>query len=167
MADTEALKNTPKAQLRERLKRVRAVMLGSPVAEQHMQPMAPNVDDAEDTVWFFAGRDSDLVQALGEAPHDVHMCIYEDDYQACLHGALQVENNAERIDQFWNAVAAAWFPEGKDDPHLTLLRFDPKTAAIWASDADPLTFAFEIAKANVSADDPDLGERAHVRFAQS
>ena len=28
------------------------------------------------------------------------------------------------MDRYWNPVLSAWYPDGKDDPRLTLLRFD-------------------------------------------
>jgi general stress protein 26 len=31
----------------------------------------------------------------------------------------------------WNRYVAAWFPGGKDDPKLTLLRLDAENAEIW------------------------------------
>ena len=34
------------------------------------------------------------------------------------------------IDKLWNRFVAAWY-EGKDDPKIALLRFDPASAEIW------------------------------------
>lgn len=35
------------------------------------------------------------------------------------------------VDRLWNPFVAAWYPAGKDDPTLLLLRFDPAQAEIW------------------------------------
>ncbi|MEQ8556921.1 MAG: pyridoxamine 5'-phosphate oxidase family protein [Henriciella sp.] len=164
MADIDKLKQDPKEQLFKHLDDLHAVMLGSPDPKQHMQPMAPEVDFDSGEIWFFTRASSDLVEALGRDSADVHMCAVEKDYQACLMGELSVERNEEKIEQFWSAPVAAWFEGGKADNDLTMLRFKPKNASIWASDRNPITFAYEIAKANVKDKTPDVGERNSVNF---
>ena len=96
MADIEKLKNNPKEQLFKHLDDVHMVMLGSPDREQHMQPMAPELDEETGTIWFYTRKSSDLVKALGDKEDDVHMCVVEQDYQACLMGSLSVEHDEEK-----------------------------------------------------------------------
>jgi general stress protein 26 len=38
------------------------------------------------------------------------------------------------IDRLWNRFIAAWYEQGKDDPKLQLLRFDPDRAQIWLNE---------------------------------
>jgi general stress protein 26 len=42
-----------------------------------------------------------------------------------------VDNDRATIDRLWNGFVAAWFEGDKDDPKLTLLRFDAERAEIW------------------------------------
>ncbi len=107
MADIEKLRNNPGEQLFHHLADVRAVMLGSPDPEQHMQPMAPQVDAAARRIWFFTNKSTDLVRALGSGSHDVHMCVFEKDYQACLIGALTVDHDRQIIGRYWSDTVAA------------------------------------------------------------
>ena len=44
---------------------------------------------------------------------------------------MSVDNDRAVIDRLWNRYVAAWFPGGKDDPKLALLRLDPERAEIW------------------------------------
>lgn len=164
MADVKTLHENPREQFWEHLSDVRFVMLGSPVAEQHMQPMAPQIDRDNETIWFYTNQTSDLVKAVREQTSKVHMCVTEKDYQACLHGSLIEHRDPAKIDQYWSAMVAAWFEKGKDDPDLTMLCFTPYDAAIWASTANPITFAYEIGKANLTDDMPDVGDRASLKF---
>lgn len=164
MADIDKLKQEPKEQLFRHLDDLHAVMLGSPDPKQHMQPMAPEVDFDSGEIWFYTRKSSDLVKTLGDGTGDVHMCAVESDYQACLMGELSVEHDVDKVDKFWSAPVAAWFEGGKSDPDLTMLRFRPKNASIWASDRNPITFAYEIAKANAKDRTPDVGERNSVNF---
>ena len=52
-----------------------------------------------------------------------------------MQGSLQVDNDRAVIDRLWNRFVAAWFEGGKDDPKLTLLRFDPADAEIWLNES--------------------------------
>ena len=53
---------------------------------------------------------------------------------------------------------------GKGDPFVTLLEFQLKDAAVWASSSNPIKFGWEIVKANLSDGERDLGVRNHITF---
>jgi general stress protein 26 len=158
------------AQLRERLwkelDKAHVVMLGLVGGEpHHMQPMAPFGDRDGDAIWFFTQRDSDLVRDAG-AGHDAMACVMAKDmeFQACIHGVLAPDHDREKIERFWSASVSAWFPKGKDDPNLILMRLDPVDAQLWLSNRGPIAYPLEIAKANLTHKQPDLGQRGHLRM---
>lgn len=72
-------------------------------------------------------------------------------------------NSPEHVDKYWSPMVAAWFEGGKDDPHLTMLRLQLDDVAIWASSNSTLRFGWEMAKANLTGKEPDLGY--HTQFA--
>jgi hypothetical protein len=57
-----------------------------------------------------------------------------------------------------------WFPNGKDDPKLTLLRFHPVEADIWINDKGPVRFGLEILKGNAPGKTADGGAREHLEL---
>jgi general stress protein 26 len=129
----------------------------------HLQPMTAFVEPAANRLWFFTRNDTDLVDEIG-AGHPAMFVFQQRDLRACIGGRLTVAPDRQRMDRYWNAVVAAWYPKGKDDPHLTLLRLDCDDAQVWISQAGPMRFAWEIAKANATGHTPDLGGRTEVRF---
>ncbi len=156
------------ADLRERLwkelDQARIVMLGLVGGEpHHMQPMAAFGDKAGDAIWFFTKRDTDLVKDTG-ASHDAMVCLMAKDteFQACIHGVLVPDHDAEKIDRFWSPFVSAWYPDGKTDPDLTLMKLDPKDARVWVASRGPLTYPLQIAKANATHTLPDIGGKADV-----
>ncbi len=167
MADLDKAKNNPKELIMDELHDVRACMLGSPDPKQHMQPMYPLPDDDGVRIWFFTHKDSDLVRTLSPSgDHQVHCCVIgkDRDFHACLMGSLREHFDASRRDQFWGPVTSAWF-EGKDDPNFTMLEFVPSEAAIWASKGNPLSFAWQIARANLNEHKtPDMGVHKVVAY---
>jgi len=141
----------------------RTGMLGLTGSTEHFQPMTAFVEPDTNTIWFFTRTDTDLAEsAAGGAEAMFHFqskAVY-----ACVDGRLSVDHDQARIDKYWNAHVAAWYPDGKDDPKLTLLRFDASDAAVWISDGGLVKYAFEVVKANVSKSTPDVGERRDLDF---
>ena len=105
----------------------------------HFQPMTAFAERENRALWFFTRDDTDIVSQADEGKA---MFVLQDDrMQACVGGRLvPVRNDRARIDKFWNPVVAAWYPGGKDDPNLILLRFDTEDAEVWLSQAGPAPY---------------------------
>ena len=99
---------------------------------QHSEPLTAQLDqDQVDTIYFFIGKDNRLAgggQAMAQYVSKGH------DYFACLAGNAQIDNDPAMIDKLWNSRVEAWFPGGKQDPNLALLRFDIDSAELWETD---------------------------------
>lgn len=167
MTDLSKTKDDPRGQLWDKIDEAMAVMVASPDRQQHMQPMGPNVARDENAIWFYTRTDTDLALA-SVAGGPVHVCVVskDEDYHACLHGELELIHSREHIERYWNSVVEAWYPEGKNDPALTMLRFRPQSAAIWASTGGTLKFGWEIAKSQMAGDMPDVGTKMLVSFEE-
>ena len=158
------------ADLRERLwkeiEQARIVMLGLVGGEpHHMQPMAAFGDKEGDAIWFFTKKQTDLVHQTG-ASHDAMVCIMAKDmeFQACIHGKLTEDIDRSKLERYWSPFVSAWYPEGKDDPDLTMMRLDPHDARVWVSTRGPITYPLEIAKANAAHRLPDVGGKQDVKM---
>ena len=119
------------------LKSDMTVMLGLAGGEHRAQPMTAQIGDREGRgpIWFFTARDVDLVQDLGAgAPALLHFASKGHDLFASLEGRLVPDEDRATIDRLWNRFVAAWYEQGKDDPKLQLLRFDPADAQIWLNE---------------------------------
>ena len=57
-----------------------------------------------------------------------------------------------------------WYPDGKDDPHLTLIRFEADDGRVWVSDKGALGFGYEVLKANLTKSVPDAGGVSDVNL---
>ena len=120
------------------LKSDMTMMLGlADVEEGHSQPMTAQLDDDADVgpIWFFTAKDTDLVKALGQRHRAIaHFASKGHDLFASLHGELVLDNDRATIERLWNRFVAAWYPGGKDDPKLQLIRFNPDRAQIWLNE---------------------------------
>lgn len=142
-------------------------MLGLETPDALSQPMTAFRDGESSAIWFFTRDDVDLARDVGHLGADARFEYGSKDQKvwASLRGRLSVApRDQEIIDRHWNPVVAAWYPDGKEDPHLTLLRFDGADGRIWVSEGGLLKFAFEVVKANVTGDTPDAGGAVDVRL---
>ena len=128
-----------------------------------LQPMTAFVEREGERLWFFARTDTALTRRIGEGAEGLFV-FQQRDLQAAITGHLKVQHDEARIAKYWNAVAAAWHPQGKTDPRLTLICLDARDAEVWCSQAGPVIFAWEIAKANARKHEPHLGGRANLHF---
>jgi general stress protein 26 len=165
MSNISDARHDPIGQIWDKLDKVHAVMLGSPDHRQHMQPMAPQTSREENAIWFYTKTTTDIARAAGGGGGHVHMCIVGDnDWYACLDGHLETMHSVEHAERFWSSITEAWYPGGKNDPELIMLRFTPSTGEIWASTSSTIKFGWEIAKANLTDEEPDVGYKTAVNF---
>jgi general stress protein 26 len=85
-----------------------------------------------------------------------------------LTGTLSVSTDRQLIDRLWSESWKLWFPEGKDDPSLSILIFDPTQGEYWDNSGQRgIRFAIEAAKAYIQGREPDgkkLDENARVKL---
>lgn len=115
------------------LKSDMTVMLGLAGSnEVFPHPMTAQFEGEKGPIWFFSATDNDMVRKLPSAqPALFTFASKGHDLFATVQGELMVDNDPAAIDRLWNKYVAAWYQEGKDDPKLALLRFDPGHAEIW------------------------------------
>ena len=101
------------------------------------QPMTAQLGEREGRgpIWFFTSKETELVRDLrGGARALLHFAAKDHDLFASLEGQLGPDDDPATIDRLCNRFVAAWFEQGRDDPKLQLLRFDPDTAQIWLNE---------------------------------
>lgn len=133
---------------------------------QHFQPMTTFTERGDGEIWFFTRADTDLSRDASRGARQVMFTVQarDGDFQACIGGEMTVEMDRAKIEKWWSPMVAAWYPEGKDDHDLRLLRVKCHEARVWISDAGPVKYLWEVAKANATHTTPDLGGRTDVNF---
>ncbi|HJV41791.1 pyridoxamine 5'-phosphate oxidase family protein [Caulobacter sp.] len=119
------------------LKSDRTVMLGLTDDENgRPQPMTAVFEgDHSGPIWIFSAVDVDLVRAVEGGERDALLTFASKghDLFATVEGRMRVNNDRETIERLWNPFIAAWY-DGKNDPKLRLLRFEPGDAQIWLNE---------------------------------
>lgn len=115
----------------------RTLMLGlDGVEDGHVRPMTGLVDGEHGPIWFFTSSDNDLVRLLPQGDRAIAAFTSKGhELFATVHGRLSLEDDRGVVDRLWNPIIAAWYPEGKTDPTLRLLRLDGERAEIWQNES--------------------------------
>ncbi len=141
-------------------------MVGLTNSRDHYQPMTTFVERESGKLWFYTQDTTDLAAAASKGAEAMYVFMSKDrQLQACIRGTLTASTDTLHRDKYWNSVVAAWFPKGKDDPHLTMLCLDCEDSQLWISEIGTVKFGFEIAKANLTGTLPDIGDKTRLNLA--
>ncbi|HEU5437344.1 MAG TPA: pyridoxamine 5'-phosphate oxidase family protein [Telluria sp.] len=152
------------AELSDKIKSVRFAMFTTVDEHGHLisQPMTNQEVDADGALWFFTSSNTDLWQNIASSPKvNVSFAEPDDSIYVSISGVAERVVDRARIEQLWNPMVAAWFPNGKDDPHVVLVKVVSKTVQYWNSKENKLTRMVEMAKAVITGTRPDLDPADH------
>ncbi|MBO3664822.1 pyridoxamine 5'-phosphate oxidase family protein [Microbacterium stercoris] len=135
----------------------------SPDGDLHSRPLAAQDVEFDGDLWFFVRDDSPKVRDIAAHPQ-VNVAFEGGGGWLSIAGAAELVHDRERVDQLWSPAVEAWFPDGRDDPALALLRVEAESAEYWATDAPGIVSAFKIVKAMVTHSEPDVGDNRTVEL---
>ncbi|GAB3998579.1 pyridoxamine 5'-phosphate oxidase family protein [Spirosoma daeguense] len=128
------------------------------------RPMAVQQIDNDGTIWFFTERTSPKVDQIDHHDHKVNIsfaAVSDADYVS-VSGTAREWHDRAKIDELWNPMAKAWFPNGKDDPNLTLLKVHINMAEYWSASESRMVRLFQQAAALVTGTPPKMGENEKI-----
>lgn len=132
MADTEIDARKLKTDMWKRMADSPFVMVGPADGSTHSEPLTAQLDeDQVDTIFFFVGKDNRLAE---KGKLVLQFVSKGHDFFASIHGNGHIENDRVQIEKLWINQVEAWFPGGKDDANLALLRVDIDNAELWETD---------------------------------
>jgi len=132
----------------------------------HSRPMSSNGDiDADGDIWFFTNASSHKVSEIAKLPK-VNVSFADPDNQRYISvsGTAQLVRDRAKIDELWRPEFKMWFPEGKDDPEVALLRVTLEKAEYWDSPSSTIGYALSFVSSLVTGKEPDLGENRKVNL---
>jgi general stress protein 26 len=123
------------------------------------RPMHLVQDEYDGTIWFFTKRSAEKsFEVKDEHNICLSFCDHNDGVHVSLSGHARLTQDRNLIDQFWSPFAGAWFEGGKDDPDVALLEIKIYKGEHWESEDNKVFQLYEIAKANLTDETPNIGE---------
>ncbi|WP_151088619.1 pyridoxamine 5'-phosphate oxidase family protein [Hymenobacter baengnokdamensis] len=153
----------------EKIKDVRIAMLTT-FDEQHAlhsRPMATIKPEADGSLLFFTDKESAKVYEV-KKDNQVNLS-YSDpsaNTYASISGRASAYRDEAKIAELWTEPMRGWFPKGKDDPNIMILKVDIDKAEYWDSPSSLLVQAYAYARAVVTGQrskDDDVNEHAQVQ----
>lgn len=126
----------------------------------HSRPMSSNGEiDPDGDIWFFTDATSHKVIEIAKAPKvNVSFADPDNQHYVSVTGAAQLVRDQKKIEELWKPEFKMWFPEGKDDPHIALLRINLEKAEYWDSPSSTIGYALSFVSSIVTGKQPEFGE---------
>ena len=129
------------------------------------RPMAASQSGFDGTLWFFTKASSHKVAEVG-ADHQVGVSYSDSGQQnyVSLSGTATLVTDKASIEAHWAEVMRTWFPKGKDDPDIGLLKVVVDAAEYWDAPNSTMLHAYGYVKAVLTGEPPHPGENKKVSF---
>jgi general stress protein 26 len=137
----------------------------NPDGNLHARPMAlAEIADNGD-LCFATGCDSGKVEEI-HADRNVCVTFQDDTHYLSISGLARCDPSRNRIDELWQEAWRVWYPQGKDDPNLTLLVVETHTGEYWDnSSVEGLKYLFRAGKALVKGERVSIDPDQHHKVA--
>jgi len=126
------------------------------------RPLA-TLQDGSNNLYFFTRSDAGKVDEIAQ---DSEVCLTYahpgDQSFVSVTGRASLVRDRDDIERFWHPIHAAWFPAGKDDPQLALLKVAIESAEYWSAPSSSVVQLFGIAKALVQGEVCAPGEHQKI-----
>lgn len=130
------------------------------LGQMQARPFTTQAAGNEGAVWFLSRLDSEAVKEI-QNDGNVLLCYADTSENRFISTVGHATLSQERADiaSLWNPADALFFPEGKDDPAIVVVRVEVLRADIWDSDKSRMEKLLIMAKAaaGMDADPRELG----------
>ena len=154
--------------LRELVKEIDFCMLTTvdDTGDLHSRPMSSNGDiDQNGDIWFFTSASSHKVSEIEKLPKvNVSFADPDNQHYISISGNAQLVRDRNKIEELWRPEFKMWFPEGKDDPEIALLRVSLEKAEYWDSPSSTVGFMLSFVSSLVTGKEADHGENKKLEF---
>lgn len=120
--------------LRKLIKGARVAMLTTvgPDGTLRSRPMATLKAPFEGDVWFFTRATAPKADEIRDNDRvNVSFSDGDDNRYLSISGTASLVRDTARLEQLWSGRLKNWFPDGKKDPDLALLRVRVDRAEYW------------------------------------
>lgn len=122
-------------------------------------PMALAKVDEDGTIWFVTGRESGKAHDIETNSAVEIVCMKEFTEYLTIHAEAALSHDVDKIDELWDQRFRAWFPEGRTDPNLVLIRAQPVRAEFWDnSGLKGVQYKFREWRAAMTGTQPEVDE---------
>jgi general stress protein 26 len=129
----------------------------------HARPMRVAKLEDNGDLYFVTSKDSAKIQEIMRNAEVT--AIFQDNSKfVTMTGTASILHDRQLIESLWSEAWKVWFPEGKNDPAICIIKIETSQAEYWDNEGlEGLSYAFAAVKAYVSGERPDIGEEHHAK----
>jgi general stress protein 26 len=125
------------------------------------RPMAHQDVEFDGDLWFFSSRDSRKVEHIQANPH-VGVVLASADTWVSINGSAETVEDDAKSTELWGPEMEAWFPGGREDPSVVLLKVNGESAEYWDTPGGRVSSVLSFVKAKATGKRYDGGENEQV-----
>jgi general stress protein 26 len=129
------------------------------------RPMSTQKAEFDGTLWFFT---SDKTHKIDEIERDNRVNVSyakpDDNVYVSVSGTASISKDRAKMEELWNPILKAWFPDGLDQPDICLLKVDVEQAEYWDSPSSTLVQIYGFVKAIVTGTPARGGENEKINL---
>jgi general stress protein 26 len=129
------------------------------------RPMSTQVAEFDGEVWFFT---RDNTHKMEELAKDDRVCLGysspDDSTYVSVSGRGEMSKDRAKMEELWNPILTAWFPDGLDDPNICLIKVTAEQAEYWDASSGKLVQLFGFVKALATGQEADYGENKKLNL---
>jgi len=132
--------------------------------EIHTRPMAllGQASEFEGSLWFFTDKRSHKLEEIGQG---LTALLFQNDADSAhlqLNGRASHTPDPAKMKALYTPFIKIWFPDGLDDPNLTMIRFDADSGQFWETPGGAFQTLAAFAKALVTGSPAKAGNTGDV-----
>ncbi|MEP7253354.1 MAG: pyridoxamine 5'-phosphate oxidase family protein [Ginsengibacter sp.] len=128
------------------------------------RPMATQQVDDDGNIWFISDKESDKNHDIQSDDRVQLFYAANGNYEyLSVYGTAEIVFDKAKIHELWTSMAKAWFPDGVDDPAISLIKVSPEDGYYWDTKNNKLVSLFKIAKSMVTGKTDDDGVQGTLK----
>jgi general stress protein 26 len=127
------------------------------------RPMSVQEVCDQGNFWFLSPADSDKNMEIAQDSRVQLFISNPSNYEfLSVYGKATISRDREKIEQYWSDIAKAWFPQGKDDPRVTVIKVTPEEGFYWDTKDGKLVSMIKILASAVSGKTMEEGVEGKI-----
>lgn len=127
------------------------------------RPMQTQEFEFDGDLWFFTSSETHKTDEIEKDRRvNVSYAAPDSNTYVSVSGTAEIVNDRAKIEELWNPIYKAWFPDELEDPNLVLLKVTVEQAEYWDSPSSTIVQIAGFVKALVTGERADGGEHEKI-----
>lgn len=128
-------------------------------------PMTTQKVEADGNIWFITSKETSTYQTiLSEPSVQLLYASPSDSKYLSVFGIAEAIYDRERIEKYWNKFVEGWFPGGKEDPSVILIRVRPTAGHYWDTKSNKMVAYAKAIFSALTGSDNDEGRHGDIQL---